>query len=299
MTQEQAASHPIFRFAPSPNGLLHLGHALSALLNLEMARKSGGLMLLRIEDIDRVRCTTRLENMMLEDLEWIGFEWDSAPRRQSEHFGEYRERLDQLEKAGLLYPSFATRAQLRQLSLISNDGALWPRDPDGSPFNPSSEKGIGLAERKLRILQGEDFSLRLDTGKAVAAAGKALFWLETGQNRALPAKVVTANPAAWGDVILARKDTPASYHLACVHDDAQQGITHVVRGLDLFHATSVHRLLQELFALPVPTYHHHRLVLAQDGRKLSKSRSDTALRHLREAGVSVDEIRQMLGLDPP
>ncbi len=299
MTQAPPAKRPVLRFAPSPNGHLHLGHALSALLNLEMARKCGGTMLLRIEDIDRVRCTPKLEKQMLEDLEWIGFEWDSTPRRQSEHFAEYRERLDQLEKLNLLYPSFATRAQLRELSTADNAAQPWPRDPDGAPFNPASEKVMDAQERHQRIGRGDDFALRLDLQKALHSIRDDLVWSETGPGPDAQPRTITANPAAWGDFVIARKDTPTSYHLSCVHDDERQGITTIVRGQDLFHPTSVHRLLQELLGLPAPQYFHHKLVLDAEGKKLSKSRASTAIRHLRESGTTPAQLRQMIGLDMP
>jgi glutamyl-Q tRNA(Asp) synthetase len=296
MTQanDPDVQRPVFRFAPSPNGRLHLGHALSALLNLKMARESGGRMLLRIEDIDRVRCTPKLEAMMLEDLRWIGFEWDEPPRRQSEHFDEYKAALDDLRRRGLVYPAFLTRSAIKGLT-AENPG--WPADPDGAPLYPLTERALSPLERDARIAAGEDFALRLDMDKAVEAAGGKLQWSETGFGPDGETGIIPAQPRQWGDVILGRKNTPASYHLACIMDDALQGVTNVVRGADLFHATSVHRLLQALLGLPAPSYHHHRLILGADGRKLSKSRAGTALAALRESGATPADIRRMTGLE--
>ncbi|HSO47859.1 MAG TPA: tRNA glutamyl-Q(34) synthetase GluQRS [Rhizobiaceae bacterium] len=293
MTQVREHKRPIFRFAPSPNGRLHLGHALSALLNLKMAREAGGVMLLRIEDIDRVRCTPKLEAMMLADLEWIGFEWDEPPRRQSMHFAQYKAALDELQSRALVYPAFLSRAQIKALAAADPH---WPADPDGAPHYPGDERSLSIAKQAALMAGGADFALRIDMGKAIAAAGKPLSWNETGAGPGGETGMVAANPQDWGDAILGRKDVPASYHLACVLDDALQGVTHVVRGADLFHATSIHRLLQELLALPAPVYHHHRLILGPDGTKLSKSRSDTAIAHLRDAGVTPEEVRRMIGL---
>ncbi len=179
MTQanDPDVQRPVFRFAPSPNGRLHLGHALSALLNLKMARESGGRMLLRIEDIDRVRCTPKLEAMMLEDLRWIGFEWDEPPRRQSEHFDEYKAALDDLRRRGLVYPAFLTRSAIKGLTA---EIPGWPADPDGAPLYPLTERALSPLERDARIAAGEDFALRLDMDKAVEAAGGKLQWSETG-----------------------------------------------------------------------------------------------------------------------
>jgi glutamyl-Q tRNA(Asp) synthetase len=294
MKQAPNAKAPVFRFAPSPNGLLHLGHAYSALLNLKLARASGGRMLLRIEDIDEVRCTRELEARMLQDLEWLGFEWDEPPRRQSEHFDIYAAALDRLRQQGLIYPSFVTRSQLRALSNLGLDGRPWPSDPDGAPFNPAEERRLGEGEQHRRMAGGEDHALRLMMAEAFAKTGGNIAWSETGGGRA---ETIAADPLAWGDVVLARKDAPASYHLACVCDDGLQGVTHVVRGMDLFLQTAIHRLLQELLGVAVPTYHHHRLILAEDGRKLSKSRNDTSVRSLRENGVSPSEIRRAIGLE--
>jgi glutamyl-Q tRNA(Asp) synthetase len=294
MTQETKPIRPVFRFAPSPNGMLHLGHAYSALLNLRMARSAGGRMLLRIEDIDRVRCTPKLVSMMLSDLEWLGFEWDEEPRRQSEHFDVYARALTELEHRGLAYPSFLSRTQIRG---IAAERPGWPVDPDGAPIYPGTERSMPAAEREAEIIKNPDHALRIDVASALKSAHPSLNWLETGSGPAGETGIVEARPQVWGDAILGRRDFPASYHLACVIDDSIQEISHVVRGLDLFHATSMHRLLQDLLNLKAPTYHHHVLIKDPTGRKLSKSRGDTALRHLRDAGSSARDIRAHLGFD--
>jgi glutamyl-Q tRNA(Asp) synthetase len=287
---------PVFRFAPSPNGYLHLGHALSALLNAEMARATSGRLLLRIEDIDATRCRPEYEVAIYEDLAWLGLTWEMPVRRQSEHFDDYRAALAKLDGLGLLYPSFESRAEIAQLVLERATWGSWPRDPDGAPLYPGAAREMPPDERTRRLASGEPYALRLDMAAALASAG-ALTWRETGEGPAGETGVIAAEPAAWGDVILARKDTPTSYHLAVVVDDAAQGITDVVRGRDLFHATSVHRLLQALLRLPQPRYHHHRLLLDADSRKLSKSNAATALRELRQRGLTPAGVRRLAGLD--
>jgi len=286
-------SHPIFRFAPSPNGFLHLGHALSALINFDMARTARGQLLLRIEDIDATRCRSDYEEAIYQDLGWLGIAWEQPVRRQSEHFADYRSALARLEHDGLIYASFESRGEIAALVAAREAGGSWPRDPDGVPLYPGCAAAISPDERKRRMAAGEPYALRLDMKAAIVRCG-ATSWVESGITSA--AEVVSAHPAAWGDVILARKETPASYHLAVVVDDAFQGVTHVVRGRDLFEATSIHRLLQTLLGLPAPTYHHHRLVLDSDGRKLSKSTDATALRQLRQSGATPAKIRHMVGL---
>ncbi len=287
---------PVFRFAPSPNGTLHLGHALSALLNADMARAAGGRLLLRIEDIDEARCRPEFEAAIYEDLAWLGIEWEKPPWRQSEHYDDYRAALRMLDAMGLVYPSFESRAEIAALVVEREKKAPWPRDPDGVPLYPSDAKHMPLAERARRMASPEPYALRLDMAAAIARAGP-LTWSESGQGPAGETGTVAADPAAWGDVILARKDTPTSYHLAVSVDDAAQGVTAVVRGRDLFHATSVHRLLQALLGFPAPRYHHHRLILDAGGNKLSKSTSATGLRELRAAGATPAEIRRLVGLD--
>lgn len=288
-------SPPIFRFAPSPNGYLHLGHAFSALLNHDMARAAGGRLLLRIEDIDAARCRPHFEAAIFEDLAWLGVTWETDVRRQSEHLEAYRAALERLESRGLIYPSFESRAEIFQLVAEREKKAPWPRDPDGAPLYPGDAKRLSRAERARKIAAGAPYALRLDMERALAQAG-ALDWSETGRGPNGETGTIAAMPQAWGAVVLARKETPTSYHLAVVIDDALQGITHVVRGQDLFWSTSVHRLLQQLLGLPAPTYYHHRLILDADGNKLSKSTQATGLRELRSQGVMPDEIRQMVGL---
>ena len=274
-------SPPVFRFAPSPNGHLHLGHALSALLNAEQAAKAGGRLLLRIEDIDATRCRPEYEQAIYEDLGWLGMTWEQPVRRQSEHLADYRAALDRLAGQGLVYPSFESRAEIAQ--------AATGRDPDGAPLYSGAAKSLSAAERERRIAAGEPYALRLDMTAALARVGQ-LTWDEAGV-------AIAAKPEIWGDVVLARKDTPTSYHLSVVVDDALQGVTHVVRGRDLYESTSVHRLLQALLGLPVPAYRHHRLILDDDGRKLAKSTRATSLRELRAQGTTPAAIRRMIGLD--
>jgi glutamyl-Q tRNA(Asp) synthetase len=286
---------PVFRFAPSPNGYLHLGHALSALVNFDMARAADGRLLLRIEDIDESRCRPEYEQAIFEDIAWLGIAWEQPARRQSAHLDDYRAALARLEAQGLLYPSFESRAEIAALVAERGLAGAWPRDPDGAPLYPGNAKSISPDERKRRIEAGERYALRLDMASAIARAGE-LAWMELGQGPGGECGPVRATPAIWGDVVLARKETPTSYHLAVVVDDAIQGVTDVVRGQDLFHATSVHRLLQTLLGLPAPSYHHHRLLLDVDGKKLSKSTQATGLRELRAQGATAADIRRMVGL---
>ncbi|KRQ02336.1 glutamyl-Q tRNA(Asp) ligase [Bradyrhizobium pachyrhizi] len=286
---------PVFRFAPSPNGYLHLGHAYSALLNHDLARQSGGRLLLRIEDIDATRCRPEFEQAIYEDLAWLGIAWETPVRRQSEHFGAYGAALDRLSAQRLVYPSFESRAEIARLVAEREAGGAWPRDPDGAPLYPGLAKSLSAAARDRLIGQGVPFALRLDMASARARAGE-LRWLEAGEGPAGESGDVVARPEAWGDVILARKETPTSYHLSVVIDDALQGVTDVVRGVDLFWSTSVHRLLQELLGLPAPNYRHHRLIQDAAGQKLSKSTQATGLRELRAAGASPADIRRLVGL---
>jgi glutamyl-Q tRNA(Asp) synthetase len=288
---------PVFRFAPSPNGYLHLGHAYSVLLNCELARASGGRFLLRIEDIDATRCRPEFEQAIEEDLAWLGIAWEAPVRRQSEHLAEYRMALDRLSAMGLVYPSFESRAEVARLvtQREADAGRPWPRDPDGAPLYPGYAKELSLAERDQLLARGMPYALRLDMAAAVARVGE-LSWRELGEGPDGQCGAVAARSAAWGDVILARKEMPTSYHLSVVVDDALQGVTEVVRGQDLFHATSVHRLLQALLGLPAPVYRHHRLIRDADGHKLSKSNQATGLRALRAAGATPAEIRHRIGI---
>jgi glutamyl-Q tRNA(Asp) synthetase len=284
----------VFRFAPSPNGYLHLGHAYSALLNYDMAREFGGRLLLRIEDIDTARCSPEYEAAICEDLHWLGISWTGPVRRQSEHFADYEAAIAKLEAARLLYPSFESRSEINALVAERDRQGPWPRDPDGTPLYPGRARKMPAAERERRRA-GEPFALRLATDAALARAG-VLTWTEKGCGPQGQTGLMTAAPQRWGDVVLARKELPTSYHLAVAVDDALQGVTDVVRGQDLFWATSIHRLLQALLGLPEPVYHHHRLILDDEGRKLSKATQATSLRELRASGLSALDIRRRLGL---
>lgn len=283
----------VLRFAPSPNGLLHLGHALSALENAAMARRLGGRLLLRIEDIDATRCRPEFERAIIEDLAWLGLAFDMPPRRQSEHLDTFRAALDRLDAMGLVFASFESRSELKALvaARAKSDGQPWPVDPDGAPLYAGRGAAMDAQERARRIAAGEPFALRLRMAEALARIGAPLAWTEVDEAGA-PLRRVAADPGRWGDVVLARKEVPTSYHLSVVVDDALQGVTHVVRGQDLSEATAVHRLLQALLGLPEPLYRHHRLVLGADGRKLSKSEAATGLAALRAAGATPDEIRR-------
>jgi glutamyl-Q tRNA(Asp) synthetase len=314
VTREQ----PVFRFAPSPNGPLHLGHALSALVNARAAEACGGRFLLRIEDIDPTRCRPEHEAAIFEDLAWLGLTWETPVRRQSQHMADYRAALARLEAMGLIYPCFCSRREIAEAVARheAGTGAPWPRDPDGAPIYPGTCRELAREEGARRIAAGEPHALRLDMGLALARIGRPLAWVELAQASpgtachqiaadpaachqiaADPAAChqIAADPAAWGDVILARRETPTSYHLSVVVDDALQGVTHVVRGQDLFAATAVHRLLQELLGLPAPLYRHHGLIRDEEGRKLSKSLAATGLAELRRAGVSPEDICSRLG----
>ncbi len=292
---------PVFRFAPSPNGYLHLGHAYSALLNFDAARQSSGRFLLRIEDIDTVRCRPEFETAIYQDLAWLGIAWESQVRRQSEHLAGYCDALAKLSALGLIYPSFESRAEIaegvaqREAEAKLSSGASWPRDPDGVPLYPGSAKLLSSEARARLLESGTPYALRLDMAAACARAGD-LGWTEHGEGPQGETGAVAARPQAWGDVILARKETPTSYHLSVTIDDALQGVTEVVRGVDLFWSTSVHRLLQQLLGLPQPVWRHHRLILDHEGRKLSKSTAATALRELRAGGAAPGDIRRLVGL---
>jgi glutamyl-Q tRNA(Asp) synthetase len=285
----------VLRFAPSPNGYLHLGHAYSALLNYDLARERNGRLLLRIEDIDAARCRPEYEAAICEDLHWLGISWAEPVRRQSTHFADYQAAIAKLEAARLIYPSFESRSEITALVAERERQGAWPRDPDGVPLYPGRARNLSLAESERRRRAGELFALRLATDAAVARAG-VLTWTETGSGPKGEGGLVTAAPQRWGDVVLARKELPTSYHLAVVVDDALQGVTDIVRGQDLFWSTSIHRLLQTLLGLPEPTYHHHGLILDADGGKLSKTTQATGLRELRAAGLSPADVRRMVGL---
>lgn len=286
----------VCRFAPSPNGRLHLGHAYSALVNAAAARAARGTFLLRMEDIDATRCRPEYEAGILEDLAWLSIVPDAPPRRQSEHFADYAAALTKLEALGLVYPAFESRSDILRAvrALEIETGRPHPRDPDGAPLFPFPRAGLSDGARAARRAAGEPFVLRLDMAQARAGLDAPLAWREARGTPDGPLKEVPADPARWGDVILARRDVPTSYTLSVVVDDAAQGISHVIRGMDLFHATAVHRLLQHLLGLPAPVYHHHRLILDETGRKLSKSNDATSLAALRAAGVTAHDIRARL-----
>ncbi|MET0443583.1 MAG: tRNA glutamyl-Q(34) synthetase GluQRS [Pseudorhodoplanes sp.] len=280
---------PVFRFAPSPNGYLHLGHAFSALLNFDLARASGGRLLLRIEDIDPARCRPEFEAAIAEDLAWLGIAWETPVRRQSAHLSDYRGVTDTLTAMGLLYPSYESRAEIARMVAAKEACGPWPRDPDGAPLYP------GRAAVLPAAAAGAPTALRLDMAAACGVTGR-VSWQELGQGPDGQTGTVDARPEAWGDVVLARKETPTSYHLSVVIDDALQGVTDVVRGQDLFWSTSVHRVLQHLLGLPTPAYRHHALIRDAAGAKLSKSTGSTALRALRADGATPADIRRMVGL---
>lgn len=284
---------PVFRFAPSPNGELHLGHAYSALIDHALCREAGGRFLLRIEDIDPTRSRPEFEEGIYRDLSWLGIEWEDPVRRQSEHMDVYAGAVATLAAEGLVYPAFLSRAEIAVLT----GAPTWPRDPDGAPLYPGRDRDFDPRDAMRRIGAGEPHALRLRVDAATARAGP-LHWREESAGPAGETGTIDANPTIWGDFVIARKETPTSYHLSVVIDDAVQGVTHVVRGRDLFHATAAHVLLQKLLGLATPIYHHHRLITDAAGRKLSKSERDTSLRSLREAGATPADIRRMVGLPP-
>jgi glutamyl-Q tRNA(Asp) synthetase len=281
-------SQPVFRFAPSPNGRLHLGHAFSALLNEKMARDKGGRFLLRIEDIDTIRCTPDLTNLMLADLAWLGLEWEKPVLRQSEHLDDYRAAQQVLRDREFLYPCFCSRQDIARTI-----GAAASRDPEGQPLYPGTCRHMAEKERDLRQARGDPAAWRIDMKQALATLQAPLTFSEESSGAAVSE---AAHPEAWGDVVLARKDIGTSYHIAVVIDDARQGVTHVVRGRDLFYATAIHRLLQHLLALPVPRYFHHELINDETGRKLSKSLGSRSLHDLREQGTAAADVRKALAL---
>ncbi len=284
----------IFRFAPSPNGALHLGHAYSALVNFQLAQEIGGRFLLRMEDIDIARCSEAWEDQIYEDLSWLGIKWEMPVRRQSDHFEDYQTALDSLISEDLVYPGFLSRGDVRRIVAAKEEtGVIWPRDPDGAPLYPDIDRLRPKAERQALLAEGERHTWRLDMAAAQKYTGKPIEWIEFGDQNSEN----IADPGKWGDVVLARSDTPTSYHLAVVVDDALQGVTHVVRGRDLYDATSVHRLLQEILGLAPPHYHHHQLITDDAGFKLSKSNQDTSIKSLREAGCTPGDIGRMVGID--
>lgn len=296
-TSRSIDDRPVLRFAPSPNGALHLGHALSALTTADWAQRLGGRLLVRIEDIDPARSREAHIAAILNDLRWLGLDWDEPVLRQSTRMGAYTTAADRLHRMGLLYRCYATRREI-----ADHAAKGWAeRDPDGAPIVRRVSPPISRSETDRRQLAGEPCVVRLDMAAAIATIARrqdlaGLTFAEMDAPHADP-RLVTADPARWGDVVLQRKDVPTSYHLAVVVDDAYQGITHVTRGQDLFEATHVHRLLQVLLDLPEPMYHHHRLITDEAGRKLSKSRGDTSLASLRAGGEDAASIRRRLGFE--
>jgi glutamyl-Q tRNA(Asp) synthetase len=268
------------RFAPSPTGLLHLGHAYAAGFAHQEAMKAGGEFLVRLEDIDGTRNRPEYEAAIFEDLAWLGLTWEEPVRKQSEHFDDYRAALGQLQSQGLLYPCFCTRKEIQ--AEIASAGQA-PQGPDG-PLYPGTCRHRSLAEQEDKMASGLPYALRLDVEKARAMVGKELRWHDQAHGD------FTAQPQLFGDVVLARKETPASYHLAVVVDDALQGITLVTRGEDLLPATHLHRLLQELLGLPVPGWKHHRLITDEHGKRLAKRDDARSIRSLRESGWTAERV---------
>jgi glutamyl-Q tRNA(Asp) synthetase len=276
----------VTRFAPSPTGYLHIGHVYSAWQGWRRARRDGGRFLLRLEDIDQMRCREEFAAAIIEDLGWLGFAWDGPVRRQSEHFSDYREALGRLDEMGVLYPCFCTRREIA--AEIGRSGGA-PQGEAG-PRYPGTCRGLGAGARATRLAAGRDHALRLDLARALALTGQ-LDWIEEGDGEP---DWVRADPAPLGDVVLARKDTPASYHLAVTLDDAMQGVTLVTRGADLAAATHVHRILQALLDLPTPRYGHHRLITDTAGRRFAKRHCAPTIRAMRRAGSSPTDILTMV-----
>lgn len=284
----------IYRFAPSPNGNLHLGHALSAILNYELAHKTNGTFLLRIEDIDQTRCTPTFEQNIYEDLMWLELNWPTPVRRQSDHFEAYHQALNELQKKDLIYPAFMTRREIKAyFNSQTEPNSEIPTDPDGVPLYPALDKHLSNAARHEAIASGRPYAWRLNMDMALKDTPLDLHWCEQGDG---VRGSILATPHKWGDVILSRSDLPSSYHLSVTVDDAIQDISHVVRGMDLFQATSIHRILQHLLDLPAPIYHHHRLISDTDGRKLSKSKGSTSIRSMRQKGYSPLDIRAIINM---
>lgn len=275
----------VTRFAPSPTGYMHLGHAYSALKSYLEAQAAGGRFILRLEDIDRSRARDEFEAAIREDLAWLGIEWEGAVRCQSEHYDDYAGALDELARLDLLYPCFCTRKAIRD-EIAHADAA--PHGPDG-PVYPGRCRELTRDEQNRRMRGDEAFALRLNVARAIEAAGP-LFWTDRKRGR------IEATPEAAGDVVLARKDVPTSYHLAVTLDDHLQGVNLVARGEDLFEATHIHRLLQALLGLNTPDYHHHGLITDDEGRRLAKRNRAVTLRTLRKAGKTPEQILAMIGL---
>jgi glutamyl-Q tRNA(Asp) synthetase len=285
---------PTFRFAPSPNGRLHLGHAFSALLNAQLAERLGGRLLLRIEDIDITRCRPEFTDAIDEDLGWLGIRWEHPVRRQSEHFDDYRAAFSTLRDSRMVFPCFCSRKDLAEAAHRPEPtGSAGRRDPDGAPLYPGTCRHLPAAEVSRRIQRGDPHTWRLDSAAACRAFPEGLAYRRLDADGDVTLWPV--DPARWGDAVIVRREIPTSYHLSVVVDDALQHVTHVVRGQDLEAATDLHVLLQRLLRLRSPIYRHHALLLEEQGGKLAKSRFSETLRDLREAGISAGEIRQRLG----
>ncbi|MDT2023254.1 tRNA glutamyl-Q(34) synthetase GluQRS [Methylocella sp. CPCC 101449] len=284
-------TRPVLRFAPSPNGYLHLGHAYSALLNHRLAQEMGGRFLLRIEDIDTQRARPEYEAAVYEDLAWLGLSWEEPVMRQSERFAVYELALERLAARGLIYPCYCTRGEIAE-RVAQRPG--WPCDPDGQPLYPGTCRNLSAEDQAQWRALGRYAARRIDMAFANTCIDGQIGWREFYDGA--ESRELYAESGLWGDAIVGRKDVPTSYHLAVVIDDAAQGVTDIVRGQDLFNATSLHRLLQVLLDLPEPHYHHHRLLTDDDGRKLSKSIKSMSLRQLRAEGVTPSDIKRQLGL---
>lgn len=279
-------SKPLLRFAPSPNGHLHLGHALSALVTWNAAQSLGGTTLLRIEDIDQSRCKPEFTQAIFDDLTWLGLTWPEPVLIQSERFDLYAEAANRLRAMDLIYPCFCSRTEIAEASTSV--------DPDGAPLYPGTCRHLSNATRIERLERGDPVQFRLDTEAALARTGMLTFTVIGPTLHDRP-QIRHARPERWGDVVLQRKDTPTSYHLSVVVDDAAQHITHVTRGRDLEAATDIHVLLQMLLGLPTPFYHFHRLLLGDDGQKLAKSKGSQSLGDLRALGWTPDDVRRAVG----
>jgi len=282
------ATNPIFRFAPSPNGHLHLGHAYSALFTEYWARKLGGTFLLRLEDIDPARSKPEFATAIFEDLRWLGLGWPEPIMVQSSRLPAYAEAAADLNRRGLLYPCFCSRAEIAAASTGT--------DPDGAPLYGGTCRQLSPGIVAMRLGRGDPVQYRLDTGKAVSRAGPLTFTLSQPTPLDRP-QIRYARPERWGDVVVQRKEVPTSYHLSVVVDDAAQRISNVTRGRDMEAATDIHVVLQFLLGLPSPTYTFHKLILDGDGKKLAKSKGSTSLRDLREAGWTAARVREELGFD--
>jgi glutamyl-Q tRNA(Asp) synthetase len=286
----QESSKPILRFAPSPNGRLHLGHAYSAFVTWNAASLLGGTALLRIEDIDAERSKPEFVAAIMEDLTWLGLDWPEPVMQQSQRMDAYADAGNHLRHQGLLYPCFCSRSDISAAA----DGT----DPDGAPLYPGTCRHLDRGEQIERLERGDPVQFRLDTESAVARTGMLTFTVVGPLVTDRP-QIRHARPERWGDVVLQRKGTPTSYHLSVVVDDAAQGVSHVTRGRDMEAATDIHVLLQMLLGLPSPIYHFHRLILDDEGRKLAKSKGSQSLADLRALGWTPEDVRRAVGLGTP